>query len=163
MTANQLALVAPALAAGGIWPDAATDHRSNRAKVAWLIPSVGYSEQLVQRAGRYLQEACFVSLFDPQYSAAARSMAQKYSDLYGQPPSPFAAYGYDAVLLVGQAIQRGASNRSALRSILATLGTSAPEVLDRTVNPFSGFDAHGEAMGSPAVFCLHGNAQDFSR
>lgn len=152
MTAQQLALAAPALAAAGIWPSLPdTDDESSRTAV-YLVPSVGYSPSLVSRAGRYLQSAYFVRDFTADTESSSVSIfVRDFSNTYKTPPSVYAGYGYDAMLLIQQAILTGVTSRSALRAWLDEV-VSAPGL----VHPFEGFDSEGNAVALPMVRSLSG-------
>ncbi|MBN2718944.1 MAG: penicillin-binding protein activator [Deltaproteobacteria bacterium] len=150
MTSSQLALAAPALASAGIW-SVASDDRADAKVAQYLIPSAGYSESLLPRAGRYLQRAAFVVRFDADASTESRAFSQNFYNAYKVMPSAFAAYGYDAVLLLSQAVDAGVVGRSELRSWLDEV-VEAPQL----VLPFEGFDEQGEADALPAVVVLSG-------
>ncbi len=152
MTSQQLALAAPALAAAGIWPSLpGTDDESSRTAV-YLVPSVGYSPSLVSRAGRYLQGAYFVRDFTADTESSSVSIfIREFSNTYKTPPSVYAGYGYDAMLLIQRAIQSGVTSRSALRTWLDEVVSAAG-----LVYPFEGFDSEGNAVALPMVRSLSG-------
>ena len=154
MTPAQLALAAPALAAADVWPSAgppAEDDETNIRTAVYLIPSVGYSDSLVNRAGRYLQGANFVVSFLTNESMSAAAFSRSFLNAYKTQPSTFAAYGYDAVLMIRTAVADGVSGRSALRSWLDET-VEVPGL----VHPFSGFDETGDANALPVVYSLQG-------
>ncbi|MBN2341947.1 MAG: ABC transporter substrate-binding protein [Deltaproteobacteria bacterium] len=152
MTADQLALAAPALAAAGIWPTVPGSESAVHV-ATYLVPSAGYSPTLVSRAGRYLQNAVFVSDFKTDRSPSVLSFTRNFENEYKASPSTFAAYGYDATLLVSNAISAGVSSRRELRTWLDEVLTS-----DGLVFPFSGFNENGEAIASPRVLRLEEKA-----
>lgn len=152
MTASQLALAAPALAANGIWSSTLNMPEKARA-VTYLVPSIGYSNSVVTRAGRYLQGAMFVSSFQLERTASEQYFSRTFNNEYKSNPSSFAAYGYDAVLLISNAVKTGVSSRHQLRIWLDETVAAGEMVF-----PFSGFDEQGDIISLPPVFTLTGNA-----
>lgn len=160
MTAAQLALAAPALAAAGIWPNTTPPAGVSRPPTTWLVPSVGHSQALVQRAGRYLQDALFVSLFAPEANPIAREFSLVYRDQYRSEPTSFAANAHDAVTIAAFYIAQGAADRLDLRARLQQ-AADAPAPAAHTCTPFRGFGEDGQPLAVPQVFRLRGNPPTF--
>ncbi len=132
--ANRLELVAPALAAGDIWPQpwsgpttgprpARPPGAPARKEVLLLSTAVGLSAQLIRNAGRYVQGALLAPGFfsDAEDPRSGRFVAH-YRALYGQDPGAADAYGYDAFRMLTAAIDRGARSRAELLQALAAGG-----------------------------------------
>jgi branched-chain amino acid transport system substrate-binding protein len=150
--AANIALIAPALAAAGLW-STLTGYEANgpgRA-VQLLIPSTGFAPDLVRRAGRYLDGALFTSFFFKDASPSATKFAQLFVSEYGTEPNYIAGFGYDATVLVASAIASGASNREEIRQWLTRSGNAASLPL---TTPFGGFSDNGEPLALPLVLQL---------
>ena len=84
-------------------------------------------------------------------SSSVSTFIREFSNTYKTPPSVYAGYGYDAMLLIQQAIQSGVTSRSALRTWLDEVVSAAG-----LVHPFEGFDSEGNAVALPMVRSLSG-------
>lgn len=120
-----LSLIAPALAAAGLWstPAGAPAPRSGRA-ITLLAPSVAVDAR-VARASRYLQGALFAT---PFHAASADGRARAFTDAYrarfDEAPDAFAAFAYDAFELVERGVQAGRTTRGDLGRWLRDEGRS---------------------------------------
>ena len=141
-SADHLALIAPALAAAGLWSTTANERAPNGGRaIALLAPSVGYSPGLPRLAGRYLQGASFAVPFDSQaIQGPSYDFVQQFQGSFGSAPDAFAAYAHDAYRLVRSCVEAGAVTRDA---VALRLVTQRPGGL---VAPAGGFDAHREAV-----------------
>jgi ABC-type branched-subunit amino acid transport system substrate-binding protein len=150
--AANIALIAPALAAAGLWsaPTGGEPAGPGRA-IQILLPSTGLSPDLVRRAGRYLDGALFTSFFFKDTSASAAKFTQLFVSKYGTEPNYLAGFGYDATVLVASAIASGASNREEIRRWLTESGKSRALPL---TTPFNGFSNNGEPLALPFVLQL---------
>ncbi|MFW5924902.1 MAG: ABC transporter substrate-binding protein [Myxococcota bacterium] len=130
-SAKTVQLIAPALAAAGMWsrPEGERAPEDGRA-ITLLLPSVGHSSDLVRDSGRYLQGALFSQPFNPT-SSTGRSFAERYHTRFDARPDVFAAYAYDAFELVRSATEAGATTRE-------TLGEALREGEDRSTVGASG-------------------------
>jgi len=101
----RIALVAPALAAAGLWSTAAGKQAPAKGHaVQLLIPAVGFSGDLAEKSGRYLQGAAFTTPFAENSSdPSAQAFADRYLAQYGTPPNAMAAVAFDAYKLVAAA------------------------------------------------------------
>jgi branched-chain amino acid transport system substrate-binding protein len=118
--ASQLVLIAPALAAAGLWslPDGAVVPKGGKA-LTLLVPSVGFDRSLPTRAGRYLQGALFAAAFDADTAGGpGRAFSEKFSAQYGSAPDAFAVFAHDAFQLVHAAVKAGATSRDTLAQAL---------------------------------------------
>jgi ABC-type branched-subunit amino acid transport system substrate-binding protein len=148
---QQLALIAPALAAAGLWcmPAGQRPTGGGRAIVV-LAPSVAFDASLPRLAGRYLQGALFAALFDAQASeGAGHDFVLRFTESFGSPPDAFAAFAHDAYRLVRASVDQGANNRAALASQLQRSHNAA------LVGPGAGFDATREAITPVRVMELN--------
>jgi branched-chain amino acid transport system substrate-binding protein len=82
--------------------------------VPW-IPGLAPSTLTSHYAGDVLAVRPFREADNPAYAAFDRA----YRARYGSAPTPMAAYGYDAVNLVAEAIETSGLNRAALRDAIA--------------------------------------------
>ncbi len=155
--AARLALVAPALAAAGLWSTVPGEPTPGPGRAVLLLaPSAGVAADLPRRAGRYLSGAIFAVGFHEEASDGAARFAAGYRDEYRAEPSSFAAYGHDAVLLTAAAIASGARTRPGLRRWLASADAAAVEDLPLAA-PFSGFDEGGGARAKAIALMLRGD------
>ena len=63
--ASRITLLAPALAAKGMWSVARGTKPPEGRAVVYLVPSAGFDPSLTQSSRRYLQGALFAVAFDP--------------------------------------------------------------------------------------------------
>ncbi len=132
-SARALALVAPALAAAGLWSTLPVGGGPVRGRaVTFLVPSVGFDAGLARSAGRYLQGALFsVPFHAPTSEGAGRAFTDGYLARFAAEPDVFSAYAYDAFRLVRQSVVSGATSRDEVARWLtadheaATAGASA--------------------------------------
>lgn len=103
-TADQLALIAPALAAAGLWPLPGPPPRTAGRGVLLLATAEGASPKLVEQAGRYLQGALLAPGFfpDPDDPTCGPFVA-RFTQAYGRAPGPWEAFAYEAVRAVAAA------------------------------------------------------------
>lgn len=153
----RLALVAPALAAAGLWVvPAGEDPPEDGRAILLLAPSPAVSADLIRRAGRYLRGALFTASFRGDASAAAAELVRRFEVEYGRAPSYFEAYGHDAVLLIAGAIDSGARTRAGIRGWIARADTVSADELGLAA-PFAGFDTDGEATARPWILEISGS------
>jgi len=153
-SADHLALIAPALAAAGLWSIPANDHAPANARgIVLLAPSVAYNANLPRLAGRYLQGARFAVPFTAETSdTAVREFVLRFQETFGVLPDAFAAYAHDAYRLIRSCVQAGAVTRDTLaRQLLVQRPTEL-------VAPGRGFDPAREAYQPVQVFELHGSS-----
>lgn len=117
-SAKTVQLIAPALAAAGLWSRPEGEQAPERGRaITLLLPSVGHSSELVRDSNRYLQGALFSRPFSPT-SSTGRGFAERYRTRFDATPDVFAAYAYDAFHLVRSATEAGAATREALGKAL---------------------------------------------
>jgi len=115
-SARKLELIAPALAAGGLWstPNNTPAPSSGRA-ILLLSPSIGFGPQLSRTVGRYLQGAVFSVPFSSNaLSAGERTFTEGYRRQFDAAPDGFAAFAHDAYRMVRTAVDRGSRTRAEL-------------------------------------------------
>lgn len=98
------------------------------------------SEELLAAAGEALEGAVLVA---PGHwrTAAGRTFAREFREAYEVEPSPAAAYAYDGMGLILEAIARGGLDRHRIRGALAAVQVQG-------VTGEIRFDAHGNRVGS---------------
>lgn len=149
---RSLALIAPALAAAGLWstvPGTAAPSRGRA--IALMVPSVGFDPRLARTTGRYLQGAIFsVPFHAPTAEGEARTFTNDFMTRFGAEPDAFAAYAYDAFGLVQRAVASGETSRAGVASWLAA-GNVTP-----TAGASGGLDATRSARGATRILVLRG-------
>jgi ABC-type branched-subunit amino acid transport system substrate-binding protein len=116
--ASRLTLLAPALAAKGVWSVPRGTRPPEGRATLYLVPSAGFDVSLARTTRRYLQGALFAVAFDV---TRAGDFAAAYRDQFQAEPNLFSAAAYDAFHLVRSALQSGAQTRDALARALAAL------------------------------------------
>jgi ABC-type branched-subunit amino acid transport system substrate-binding protein/predicted negative regulator of RcsB-dependent stress response len=151
---RQVALIAPALAAAGLWCTPAGENAQGGARpITLLAPSVAFDHGLARSAGRYLQGALFSVPFDAQSaSGAAQKFATGFEAQFGEPADAFAAFAYDAFKLVRKGVDSGAKTREALGAALAR--TSSSDL----AGPSPGFGLDRQARHPTRLLELKGDA-----
>ena len=153
----RIALLAPALATVGLWapgsvPTGAAPSRGRGRTavrprgVQVLVPSVGLDPRLATTTGRYLQGALFAAPFlatpattNPAPTAPSTpgpiatptdraSFSAEYRVHYQGEPDTFAAYAFDAFLLVRRAVLAGATGRADVARWLTTSSSGTPTI-----------------------------------
>jgi ABC-type branched-subunit amino acid transport system substrate-binding protein len=152
-SAEQLALIAPALAAAGLWSTPDDEHPPSGSRaIALLAPSVGFSVGLARLAGRYLQGAHFAVPFDAQaQSGPAHDFVVRFQEQFNSTPDAFAAFAHDAYKLVRASVEAGAITRAALANQLRS------EHAGGLVAPGTGFTPQREADHAVQVLELRGS------
>jgi ABC-type branched-subunit amino acid transport system substrate-binding protein len=153
-SAQQLALIAPALAAAGLWCTPAGQRPpTNGRAITLLAPSVAFDPNLPRLAGRYLQGALFSVPFDvTSESTANQTFVQRFSESFASQPDAFAAYAHDAYALVRSGVEAGATTRALLAIKLQSV--SRPRNL---VAPAKGFNPQREAQAPIQISELEGS------
>ena len=152
-SAQKVALLAPALAAGGLFPvlPGGSAPRSARG-IALLVPSVALDPRMIQTTGRYLQGASFAA---PFYAALAEGEGRAFVDAFharfGSDPDTFAAYAYDAFRLARRAVEGGETTRAGVAARLATMH-DVP-----TAGASGGFDDARSAAHAGRILVLRGD------
>lgn len=113
---GKVALIAPALAARGMWSTAPGSAPPEGRSVLYVLPAASFAPSLANTARRYLQGALFSVLFD---AADAPEFATRYRELFQAEPNLFSALGHDAYRLIEQALASGAATRAELAAALA--------------------------------------------
>ncbi len=161
---SRLALIAPALAAKGLWSAKGGEIPDAPGRpVQLLIPSVGFSEDLLRRAGRYLEGALFTSFFHTTEALpGAAEFSDQYHLEYGGTPNYLAAYGYDAVRLLAAALKSGATTRGDVRRWLLE---ASPGRFDASMmsTPFAGYSLNGEPKAAPRIFQIQNGGFELIR
>lgn len=135
---GRVTLMAPALAAAGLWSLPRGERPPEGRAVTYLVPSAGFDPSLARTARRYLQGALFAVPFDAQ---APSAFTEAYRERYQSEPNLFAAAAYDAFRLIEAGIEAGADTRAELARELTqvhvpdsatSVGAFAPDRKPRT-------------------------------
>jgi branched-chain amino acid transport system substrate-binding protein len=98
---RRIALVAPALAAKGLWAGEAPEGGRS---IQLLLPSPGLDEALVRNAGRYVQGALVATQFHAgSATGEGATFVAAFRDRFGEEPDGYAATAYDAFRLIARA------------------------------------------------------------
>jgi ABC-type branched-subunit amino acid transport system substrate-binding protein len=127
---GKVALIAPTLAARGMWSVVPNTEPPEGRAVLYVVPSAGFDPGLANSARRYLQGALFSVPFDP---ADVPEFAAAYRDKFQAEPNLFSALGFDAYRIVEAALASGASTREDVATALRSAH------LDRPAATGSGF------------------------
>jgi len=120
-TGRTLAVLAPSLAAGGIWGGDPSRAPRNTRPATILLPTVSVDAQLLRTSARYLEGALVSRPYEPTTPGAPLELANEFEDRYGEAPDVFAAAAYDAFHFVEATVDRGALSRDALAGQLGEL------------------------------------------
>jgi ABC-type branched-subunit amino acid transport system substrate-binding protein len=155
--AARLALVAPALAAVGLWSTIPGESAPGPGRaVTVLAPSAGIAADLPRRAGRYLSGAIFATGFHADATSGSTRFAAEFRDEYRAEAGAFSAYGHDAALLIAAAISAGSRSRPAIRRWLDRADAATADEFPLAA-PFTGFDEQGEARAAAVTLMLRGD------
>ena len=113
---SKVALLAPALAARGLWSVAPNTQPPEGRRVVYVVPAAGFDPSLANTSRRYLQGALFSVPYD---AADAPNFVTDYRAKFQVDPNLFAALGFDAYRLLERALESGASRREDLITTLA--------------------------------------------
>lgn len=151
-SAQRVALIAPALAAAGLWSTAAGEEAPNEGRaIGLLAPSVAFNADLPRLAGRYLQGAAFAVPFNSAIAEGpAHDFVLAFKQAFGSEPDAFSAYAHDAYRLVRSSVEAGALTREQLASQLLVQRATG------LVAPAQGFDQNREARHPVDVLQLQG-------
>lgn len=119
--ARRITLIGPALAAADLWSTRTGGRAPGDGRpITLLVPSVGLDQSVARRSARYLQGALFTApFFEATAGVAGLEFAEGYRNRFGEAPSLFAAYAYDAFRWIHSAVREGYSSRSDVLTWLA--------------------------------------------
>ena len=152
---RRIALVAPALAAKGLWSSGSDASRGR--KVQLLFPSPALEDSLASSSGRYLQGALFAAQFHAASATGeGAAFVESYRARFGKAPDAYAAAAYDAFRLVARAAEATRRADEVDRGRVATwLGRSAGFA---TASSVGGLAANRQPASLPRVVELRGDA-----
>jgi ABC-type branched-subunit amino acid transport system substrate-binding protein len=148
--ASTFALIAPALAAAGLWSGPALGGGARG--ILLLAPSIAFDPALVGSVGRYLQGAVFSVPFGATLAdGPGRAFADRFQAQFGETPDAFAAFAHDAYRLARTTVDAGARTR-------ADLGRALPRTRSDTLaGPASGFGAGREPLRPTRLWRVDGD------
>lgn len=147
---STLALIAPALAAAGLWSGTAPSGGGRTFLL--LAPSIAFDPMLARSVGRYLQGALFSVPFDAYVAdGAGRAFVDRFHAQFGEAPDAFAAFAYDAYRLARTAIDAGARSRGDLAQALLRVRS------DALAGPGPGFGLDREPVRATRLWRLDGD------
>jgi branched-chain amino acid transport system substrate-binding protein len=150
---TQVALLAPALAAAGLWStlpgrEPPMDGRA----ISVIAPSVGFDHGLARSVSRYLQGAVFSVPFDAlTATATGEQFVERFQAQFGEAPNAFAAFAYDAYKLVRRGVDVGGNTRERLAATLPRVESF------ELAGPGSGFASDREPRRATRLLQLEGS------
>lgn len=150
--ARRLELIAPALAAGGLWsrPPQAAAPKSGRA-ILVMSPSVGFGPELARSVGRYLQGATFSVPFNAAVPSLDNGFVERFRRQFNSAPDSYAAFAHDAYRLVRNAVDHGARTRAEVAASLSRGSAS------ETAGPSHGFNSERAPRTATRLVQLNGD------
>lgn len=162
-SAARVALIAPALAAAGLWstPRDVEPPGPGRS-YQLLLSSTAYQSDLVRRAGRYLEGALIASFQSPEASPGSAQFIEHHRLEYGVEPTYLAGFGHDGVIILATVLRGEPGDRE---DIAKRLGESSPQEFNSAMlaTPFRGFDKQGEPLAEPWILELVQNRFEVRR
>ena len=156
--AGKLALIAPALAAGGLWSAPAGGSAPRGARpITLLAPSVAADLSALQRSQRYLQGALFAAPFHAG-TGASQAFTTAFRARFDEAPDVYAAHAYDAFRLAERAVGAGQTTRAGVAGWLRTQGRQETATATSGLGPDRGparpsgvLELRGETLAPPQV------------
>lgn len=156
-TANRLALIAPALAAAGLWARFSGEPPPGSGRGFQLLaPSAAYSKDLPRRAGRYLSGAILSSYFAPEAAPRAGRFVERFYEEYRANPTYLSAFAHDIAVLLTSARAEGVQSRVLLRKYLDDVEAGIVDI-ESMAAPFDGFTLEGNPEAKPWLLQISGN------
>lgn len=96
--------------------------------------------------------ARYVAFFHPDNvtTEEGRTFVRRYTERFKQQPDMFAAMSYDAALVIGRTVQRGARTRAAVRHALELLGSKQSPAIEGAAGML-GFERNHDIAGRGVV------------
>ncbi len=140
------ALNPDALFIGGLYTEAALIAKQ-AADVGWTPPIFGvdglYSSALVELGGKSVEGAKVAGFFHPALpDPLVQQFVKDFKEKYNKEPGTYEAFGYDALLVLATAIEKGGPDRQAIRNHLTTIKLKG-------VTGTNVFDEHGDVAKAP--------------
>jgi ABC-type branched-subunit amino acid transport system substrate-binding protein len=132
-TPDRVALLAPALAARGVW--STPPRRRNVRTATFLLPSTAWDRGALRAVLRFVEGAVVSLPYRRPARAVPGSFEAAYVARYGEDPGLFAAIAYDAYRLARGAIDEGARTRAALLAALPDASLPDPAAASPGVTP----------------------------
>lgn len=142
--ARAIAVVAPALAAGGLGAEA---------QVRLLLPSVAWDASLTRTSGRYLQGALISRPFLPEADPEAQRFQDAFVARYRRSPDMLAALAHDVLALV-RGSSAGLPETEGARDVLRQRMTNASLV---TATSLGGFAPDRSPLRATRVYEVRGD------
>ena len=140
------ALKPDALFIGGLYTEAALIAKQ-AADVGWTPPLFGvdglYSTALIDLGGKAVEGIRVAGFFHPALAdPIVQQFVKDFQDKYKKEPSTYAAFGYDALLVLATAIEKGGADRESIKKYLAVIKLKG-------VTGLNAFDEHGDVVKDP--------------
>ncbi len=133
-----VALIAPALAASGIWSSKAAPQGR---QTTFLVSSAGFDLRLLQKVQRYIDGALFSVPYNAQLNRDYDNFSHTYFSNFSEEPDVFSAFSYNAYRVIDEACRSTSCKGDDLAQAMKT---AAPQKSLLTLPPRFGSD------GSPA-------------
>lgn len=116
--------------------------------VGWNPPLFGvdglYSAPLIELGGSAVEGTRVVGFFHPSLAdPLVQQFVKDFQAKYGKLPGTYEAYGYDALLILAEAIEKGGADREAIKNYLTGLKGF------KGVTGITSFDENGDCIKEP--------------
>ncbi len=140
------ALNPDALFIGGLYTEAALIAKQ-ASDVGWTPPIFGvdglYSTALTELGGKAVEGVRVAGFFHPALpDPMVQQFVKDFKAMYNREPGTYEAFGYDAMLVLATAIEKGGADRLAVRNFLSTIELKG-------VTGVNTFDEHGDVVKDP--------------
>ena len=121
------------------------------------VPFIGGDGTQSMRDSSEAKGTRYVAFFDDRriQTDEGRTFARRYADTFKQPPDMVAAMSYEAALVIGQTVIRGANTRGSLRQALEHLGKNGTPAIEGVIGPIA-FHPNHDIAGRSAVITAIG-------
>ncbi len=107
--------------------------------------------------------ARYVAFFHPDgvTTEEGRTFVRRYRERFKQDPDMFAAMSYDAALVIGRSVQKGANTRAAVRHALEILGTKQSPAIEGVAGMLAFQRNHDIAVRAVVITSIRNSAPRF--
>ena len=140
------ALNPDALFIGGLYTEAALIAKQ-AADVGWKPPIFGvdglYSTALTELGGKAVEGVRVAGFFHPALpDPQVQQFVKDFKEKFGKEPGTYEAFGYDAMLVLAEAMAKGGTDRQAIKKYLETIKLKG-------VTGVNTFDKNGDVVKDP--------------
>lgn len=150
---KKIEVLAPALALGGLWsaPEGSAPPKQGR-NIRLIMPQIALNKELIDQSQRYLQGAIWTGYYYPDIeNSIAQEFFNRIMVSYGQEPTLYEFRGYDAVMIIREALKASPFSRLDFADKISQVST------DLTIVQFKGFTPSREPVEQLLIYTLIGN------